>query len=381
MSSTVALLPSLVAPVLHEAGGYQPDLPMTALIDRLRSLRARQRVIDRLVCRYLADLADRIEQRNAVVGLGGYADIFEVSEGLLGLGVRATRERVRIGRALRHLPRIERAFEQGELGFTRVREITRIARPESEREWLELGSTLPQRALERRVAEAGGGSGLAASVLAAGDGPGRLGATPTQTAPANTQVDAAAARPDLVRVVLDLPAADWILLQKALETVRTRTHRTLNDAEAIVALAGDVLTSRRVTAGDRRTDDFQLDGRDGAADEDDDPTGSPEGAANEDGDPMGSCAMAASGGDASVSTESGFVEPDPADGDGDERDAMWRCAATLLQQMVTRPRWHVDQLCEATGLAVSPVLAALLNLELDGAVYREPGGYYVARAA
>ncbi|MBI4701032.1 MAG: hypothetical protein HY744_07720, partial [Deltaproteobacteria bacterium] len=57
--------------------------------------------------------------------LAGYTDIYQVANCRLGLGVRATRERVRVGRALRELPAIEQAHLRGELSFSRVREVTR----------------------------------------------------------------------------------------------------------------------------------------------------------------------------------------------------------------------------------------------------------------
>ena len=66
--------------------------------------------------------------------------------------MRDTRERVRVGRALRELPRVEDAFVSGEVSYSRVRELTRVAEPSTEMEWLELARTLDMQALERRVA-------------------------------------------------------------------------------------------------------------------------------------------------------------------------------------------------------------------------------------
>jgi hypothetical protein len=71
-----------------------------------------------------------------------------------GLGVRETRERVRVGRALRTLPRIEQAFIHGELSYSRAREFTRVATAQTESDWLALAQTLDMRAFERRVAGA-----------------------------------------------------------------------------------------------------------------------------------------------------------------------------------------------------------------------------------
>jgi hypothetical protein len=49
---------------------------------------------------------------------------------------RKTRELLRISRALEELPLIDEAFSKGRLSWSAVRELTRIATPETEREWL-----------------------------------------------------------------------------------------------------------------------------------------------------------------------------------------------------------------------------------------------------
>ena len=55
-----------------------------------------------------------------------------------GIGPAAAREQVRVARALGQLPRISQAMEQGELSYSKVRALTRIASPETEGELLEL---------------------------------------------------------------------------------------------------------------------------------------------------------------------------------------------------------------------------------------------------
>jgi len=122
----------------------------------VRHLLATERRAERLICRYLADRADRIRQRRDAA-LDAYADELHAARCFFGLGVRDTRERVRIGRALRELPHIERAFIDGDLPFSRVREVTRVATAQTEHAWLELAERLDMRALERRVATARAG--------------------------------------------------------------------------------------------------------------------------------------------------------------------------------------------------------------------------------
>jgi hypothetical protein len=130
---------------------YHPELATPELIIQIRRLLAAERRVGRLVCRYLADLADRIHgQRDRE--LLAYVDEFQAAACFFELGAREVRERVRIGRALRELPQIEAAFIAGELSYSRVREVTRVAQPDTESAWLECARDLDMRTLERRVA-------------------------------------------------------------------------------------------------------------------------------------------------------------------------------------------------------------------------------------
>ena len=55
-----------------------------------------------------------------------------------GIAPGAAREKVRVARALADLPKLGEAMERGELSFSKVRALTRIATPENEEELLEL---------------------------------------------------------------------------------------------------------------------------------------------------------------------------------------------------------------------------------------------------
>ncbi len=55
----------------------------------------------------------------------------------IGLAPGAARERVRIARALGGLPRISAAMKRGELSYSKVRALTRVARPETEQDLLD----------------------------------------------------------------------------------------------------------------------------------------------------------------------------------------------------------------------------------------------------
>jgi hypothetical protein len=68
-----------------------------------------------------------------------------------GLAPRAAREHLRVARALGDLPEITAAFEHGELSYSKVRAITRVATGESEADLLELALEATAAQLERIV--------------------------------------------------------------------------------------------------------------------------------------------------------------------------------------------------------------------------------------
>jgi hypothetical protein len=68
-----------------------------------------------------------------------------------GLSQRTAREHLRVGHALRFLPLIVEAFSAGELSYSKVRVLTRIATPETEGELVELARTATAAQLETMV--------------------------------------------------------------------------------------------------------------------------------------------------------------------------------------------------------------------------------------
>lgn len=236
----MTLCPSSIEPVLVP-NAESETLSTPELCAALAQLAQAERRTEWLSCRHLAELADRFARRDPM--LGGYADVFQLARLRFGMGVRRARERVRIGRALRGLPQTEQAFVEGSLGYARVRELTRVATPESEGVWLQVASELPLRALERRVAEASSGA---------------------EHAKTNEPATVRWASPDSIEVRLNLPAASWALFERAMAGARHKSAassgpgapeppgRSLSDAEALEAVARDALA--RQTDGEDRTD-------------------------------------------------------------------------------------------------------------------------------
>src|SRR5690349_15728782 len=67
----------------------------------------------------------------------------------LWIGPKAAHEKVRVARALRRLPVIRAAFERGELSYTQVRAVTRIAHEASEVEMLQVARSCSGEQIER----------------------------------------------------------------------------------------------------------------------------------------------------------------------------------------------------------------------------------------
>jgi hypothetical protein len=69
----------------------------------------------------------------------------------LGMGRNAAGERVRVARALRHLPHIAGAFAEGRLSYSQVRAISRVATPADEQEYIGMARHATGGQLERLV--------------------------------------------------------------------------------------------------------------------------------------------------------------------------------------------------------------------------------------
>ncbi len=69
--------------------------------------------------------------------LRGYASFFEYMERVLHYTPHTARERLRVSRALVGLPVLSAALSRGELAYSHVRELTRVATCDTERAWLD----------------------------------------------------------------------------------------------------------------------------------------------------------------------------------------------------------------------------------------------------
>jgi hypothetical protein len=118
-----------------------------ALHAMLREL-ARQRVaLEAREADYLVEADDMHLYRRL-----GYSTMAEYMERELHYSPHAANERLRVARELAALPMIAELFRGGELSFSSVRELTRVATPETEEDWLAKAHGKTARDVERMVA-------------------------------------------------------------------------------------------------------------------------------------------------------------------------------------------------------------------------------------
>jgi hypothetical protein len=82
----------------------------------------------------------------------GFATMYEYLERVLGYGPHAARERMRVARTLAKLPQTTAALARGELSYSAVRELTRVATAETEASWLAAAEGKAVNEIERLVA-------------------------------------------------------------------------------------------------------------------------------------------------------------------------------------------------------------------------------------
>jgi len=90
-------------------------------------------------------------QRAGVHARLGYGSFFEYIERLFGYSPRLTHDKLRVAGALNGLPQLAGALREGAATWSGVRELTRVAIPETERVWLDAASGRTAHEVERLV--------------------------------------------------------------------------------------------------------------------------------------------------------------------------------------------------------------------------------------
>ncbi len=112
----------------------------------------------------------QLAEKNAVLLFGemmrrmlyqdlGYSSIQTYAAEALGFTPSKTSQFVRLAGALEELPRLRRSVAAGELGWTKAREVAKVATPESEERWITEAERSSSRSLEEKVGLRGNGLG------------------------------------------------------------------------------------------------------------------------------------------------------------------------------------------------------------------------------
>jgi hypothetical protein len=140
----------------------------------------------------------------------GFATFGEYVERLFGYSPRSTQEKLRVAEALEQLPVMARALEQGELSWSAVRELTRVAVSQTECDWLAAAADKTVRQLEQ---------------LVAGVSPGDLPSSPRD--PALT--------PRVLR--FEVTAETYALFREAVSQLRRQSDARLGDDAILMTMA------------------------------------------------------------------------------------------------------------------------------------------------
>jgi hypothetical protein len=132
---------------VREAGGGLAGLPLEHLEHELCELASH---LEAGMARWLALVAE-YDRRDGWWSWHGVRSLAEWIAWRCAMSQRAAREHVRVARALRELPRIAEAFERGELSYSKVRPLTRVATERTEADLIELARHATAAQLERML--------------------------------------------------------------------------------------------------------------------------------------------------------------------------------------------------------------------------------------
>jgi len=124
----------------------QYEAEWTRVDQQLRGVAARRAALDVEEARLLR-YAEELKLWRAY----GFASLLEYMERAMGYAPRTAAERLRVARALAELPLLADALERGEFAHSAVRELSRVAVPDTEAAWLEAASGKSLREIEAMV--------------------------------------------------------------------------------------------------------------------------------------------------------------------------------------------------------------------------------------
>jgi len=148
----------------------------------------------------------------------GFASFNEYTERIFGYGPRLTQEKLRVADALEELPEIARELQTGAISFSQARELTRVATPSTEKEWLETARGRTVREVEQ---------------LVSGHRPGSL----------PDDVPDSRLKKHVLR--LELSGEVFATYREALAKIRRDAGESIDEESAILLLCGQALEGNR----------------------------------------------------------------------------------------------------------------------------------------
>ena len=125
---------------------FQPGLPADRVDAHLReAVRELENAEHRAVL-WFADMNARRLYRDL-----GYASMRQYATCALGFSRTRAADFIRLAARLDELPRIRDSIAAGELGYTKARELVKVASPDTEQHWLDAATSASRRDLEARV--------------------------------------------------------------------------------------------------------------------------------------------------------------------------------------------------------------------------------------
>ncbi len=164
----------------------------------------------------------------------GYSSIQAYAAEALGFSPSKTSQFVRLAGALEELPRLRRSVASGELGWTKAREVAKVATPTSEEKWITTAKQSTSRNLEQKVRAVR--LRVRQTPRAAGQSALALAEPTADSAPMDVQIT----------VNTKYTAEQYARREALLETIRKRaarkgsTVRDLDRAELILAALNDL---------------------------------------------------------------------------------------------------------------------------------------------
>ena len=135
------------APTWAPTGAKKVEADWRTVDRALRSIGKRRAGLDAEEARWLRE-AEALQIWRPL----GMVSMLDYLERVLGYAPRAAQDRLRVARALGSLPELTEALARGELAFSAVRELTRVATPATEGAWVASARGKNLRQIEESVA-------------------------------------------------------------------------------------------------------------------------------------------------------------------------------------------------------------------------------------